>query len=405
MSVKACPQVEPDVTNCNHGLTDRPTCFLWAAGAAKLLPGQRFSGFAWPAHASTEKMRVPPSQTQHRPVQIDTDDQAVAAFLSHLVATKNRRPRTLEAYGMALAKLREFLGPERGLLSAVAIELETFAGIWLHKRGVVARSRKPYISAVRGFYAWANARGLRVGDPARELLHPQIGRPLPHALSMQSAEKLMWAPDLNTFVGVRDATMLALLLGCGIRVGGLVGLDEDDVRNSEIDGAVRLVIRVVEKGLKERMLPVPKEAEMLLRIYLDHEELKPFDRNVVDAKGRPQKVLFVNTRPGATPAHEWHGERVRLTRQAVWRMIQRHGRRAGVPAEERHPHAFRHLFGVEMAEDDVDLITRQDLLGHSDPKSTAIYTSMAMRKKAKVIDTSGPLGKMRTPVSEVLKRL
>lgn len=349
-------------------------------------------------------MRYPPLTEAAQTVDVMTDDQAVDAWMTHLEGARGRRPRTLESYRMALSKLREFLGGKQLLLAEPA-ELEGFAGIWLHKRGVVARSRKPYVSALRGFYAWAHGRQLIDRDPSTELQHPKTAKPLPHALSLASAEKLMWAPDLATFIGLRDATILALLMGCGIRVGGLCGLNEGDLRSVEVDGKQRLVIRVTEKGGKERMLPVPREAEMLLRIYIDHEELKTLDRTVVDRAGRPDKLLFVQTVNSAVSADQWHGEKLRLSRHAVWRIIQRHGEKAGVPREERHPHAFRHLFGVELAEDNVDLITRQDLLGHADPKSTAIYTAMSMRRRTKVLDASGPLAKMKSPVSAVLKRL
>lgn len=334
-----------------------------------------------------------------------TDDQAIAAYLEHLQASRGRLPRTAEAYGLALARLREFLGPERSVLSASPIEVETFAGVWLHKRGVVARSRKPYVSALRGFFRWAQSRGLAAVNAASELAQPKTGRPLPHVLSLASAEKLMWAPDLGTFVGIRDASMLALLIGCGLRVSGLVSLDDEDLQPTQIDGKPRLQLRVTEKGGRERLLPVPREAEMLLRVYLQHEELAAYDRLISDRAGRPRRVLFVATQRGACPAEQWRGERLRLGRQAVWRMIQRHGERAGVPAAERHPHAFRHLYGTELAEDEVDVITRQGLMGHADAKSTAIYTELSVRRRMAVVDKSAPLAKLTTPVSELLKRL
>lgn len=333
-----------------------------------------------------------------------TDQDAIDGFMTHLAATKGRRPRTIEAYRMALAKLCEFMAG-KPLLQATGAELEAFTGLWLHKRGVVARSRKPYVSAVKGFYAWACLRGQLASSPATELQHPKLGKPLPDALSLASAEKLMWAPDLNTFKGIRDASILALMIGCGMRVSGLVDLNEGDLRNTEIGGRVRLSVRVTEKGEKDRILPVPREAEMLLRIYLDHERLKAYERDVQDRAGRPDRVLFVNSRNTAVPAHEYRGEAVRLSRQAVWRMIQRYGEAVGVPAAERHPHAFRHLFGTELAEDAVDLIMRQELMGHADPKSTAIYDAMSVKRKTKVMDSSGPLAKLSSPVSELLKRL
>ena len=332
-----------------------------------------------------------------------TDQAAIDGFCTYLQGALGRRPRTIEAYRMSLAKLIEFQAGA-ALLDITPVELEAFCGIWLHKRGVVARSRKPYISAVKGFYEWARLRGLVDADPAAQLRHPKTAKPLPESLSLANAERLMWAPDLNTLAGIRDASMLALLIGCGLRVGGLVSLNAGDLRNAEINGAVRLVVRVTEKGEKERMVPVPKEAEMLIRIYLDHEGLRPFDRDIAIG-GKADKVLFVNLRNTRVPADQYRGEAVRISRQAVWRMIQAYGEAAGVPAQERHPHAIRHLFGVELSEDGVDIIMRQELLGHADPKSTGIYDSMVIRRKTKTLDESGPLGKIKSPVSEVLKRL
>ena len=332
-----------------------------------------------------------------------TDQEAIDGFAEYLEGSRGRRPRTLEAYRAALAKLAEFLAG-KALLQATALELEMFTGLWLHKRGVIARSRKPYISAVKGFYAWARRRGLVASDPAAEIRQPKTALPVPEALSLANAERLMWAPDLNKFLGVRDAALLALLIGCGMRVSGLVGLNAGDVRNAEINGVVRLVVRVTEKGERERVLPVPREAEMLLRVYLDHEELKGYDR-AIEVGGKADAVLFVNGRNTCVQVHEYRGEAVRLSRQSVWKLIQAHGQAVGVPSEELHPHAIRHLFGIELAEDGVDLILRQALLGHADPKSTAIYDDMSIRRKVKTMDSSGPLGKIKSPVSELLRRL
>lgn len=331
-----------------------------------------------------------------------TDSGLVEGYLAFL-ASNGRRPRTLEAYRMVFARLAEFL-VGRPMAQADAGELEAFCGLWLHKRGVVARSRKPYISAVRGLYAWAEKRGHVGSSPAADIRQPRAGKPLPEALSLANAERLMWAPDLNTFMGLRDAVILALLIGCGLRVSGLCALNEGDIRNGQIGDKVRLVVRVTEKGGKTRIVPVPREAEALLRLYLDHDGLREVDREV-ELAGQPDKVLFVNARNTHVPEHEYRGEAVRLTRQSVWRLIQRYGEQVGVPRAERHPHAFRHLYGTELAEDEVSTTMRGELLGHVDPKTTAIYDSMSMRRKTRIVDESGPLAKIKTPVSELLKRL
>ena len=144
---------------------------------------------------------------------------------------------------------------------------------------------------------------------------------------------------------------------------------------------------------------------MMLRVYLEHEQLKTLDRDVTGRGGQPDRVLFVSTRNTSVQAHQYRGEATRLRRQSLWRIVQGYGRKLGVPAAELHPHAFRHLFGTEMAEGDVPLLMQQDLMGHSDPKSTAIYTHLAMRRKVAAMDQAGPLAKIKTPMSALLARL
>lgn len=334
-----------------------------------------------------------------------TDELAVGAYLDYLGMARGLSPRTLEIYALALRRLREFL-KGKPLLEADGMELEAFCGLWLHRQGVVATSRKPYVAAVRSFYTWATDKGL-VEDvnPAAQVQQPKGGHRLPRAMSLSSAERLMWAPDLGTFVGIRDAAILSLLMGCGLRVSGVMGINEGDLKSTQLDGQVRLVLLVTEKGNRQRMVPLPREAESLLRVYLGHEELASMDRGITNAHGKPDKVLFVNTRHPTLPEHEHVGEARRLTRRSVHEMIQRYGRRVGIPESELHPHAMRHLFGTELTESDVPTLTTQGLMGHADPKSTEIYVELSMRKKMRVVDQHAPLAKMKTPVGEFLKRM
>lgn len=144
---------------------------------------------------------------------------------------------------------------------------------------------------------------------------------------------------------------------------------------------------------------------MLLRVYLGHEELADIDRAINGRGGRDDRVLFVSVRSTRLAAHEHVGEGRRLTRKAIQDVISRYGNRLGIPKGELHPHALRHLFGTELLEDDTNMLSIQELMGHADPKSTSIYTQLAMRKKMAAVDKAAPLAKMKTPVSELLKRL
>lgn len=333
-----------------------------------------------------------------------SDEQAIDAWLTYMEVNRGRTVRTVEAYRSALKRLREFMAG-KPLVEAEAMELEMFCGLWLHKQGVIARSRKPYISAVKGFYAWLGATGKAKGNAANQLVHPMTGLPLPRSITLAHAEQLMWAPDMSTFVGIRDAAIMSLLIGCGLRVSGLTSLNESNLQMVEIECQPRLTIRTQEKGNKERIMPVPREAEALLRVYLGHEDLGGIDRSFKVKGGRTDKVLFVSVRSTRLAAHEHVGENRRLTRRAIYDLIRRHGKRVGIPEAELHPHAMRHLFGTELQEEDTPTLTMQELMGHADPKSTRIYAQLAIRKKMTTMDKAAPLSKMKTPVSELLKRL
>lgn len=322
----------------------------------------------------------------------------VAAFLEWKRINQGRSTRTIDVYALALRRLGEFLGG-RDWQAVVLDDLLLFTGKWLFDRGLAdPLSRKTHVSAVREFFRWAVARGEIRRNPAAGVPHARVGRKLPRVMTIAHAERLIWAPDFATFEGVRDAAIIALLVGCGLRVSGLVSLNMGNVIAQEINGRPRLVVRSREKGDKDRQVPIPFQADLLLRVYLEHPELAKIDRLLASG----DQVLFVSCRNRSVPAHEYRGEARRLSDKGVQRMLLKYARQAGVPLDLAHPHALRHMFGTELAEDDVPTNTAARLLGHDDPKNTKIYEHLAMRKLTKVVDKSNPLAKMRTPVSDLL---
>lgn len=328
--------------------------------------------------------------------------QTLAAdFLEWKQVNRGRSPRTADVYGLALRRLGEFLNGADPL-TVTHDQLVLFTGKWLYDRGLRdPMSRKTHVSAVREFYKWLAGRGLVRGNPAENVAHARVGRRLPRVMTLVHAEQLMWAPDYSTFEGVRDAAMIALLMGCGLRVSGLTSLNESNVQPAVVDGEQRLTLRTIEKGNKERQIPIPTQADLLLRLYLQHPGLADVDRTLPNG----DKVLFVSTKSKHVPAHEYIGEARRLRRKGVLRMIQTYGRRIGLPPEVSHPHALRHMFGTELAEEDVPTITAANLMGHADPKNTAIYQHLAMRKLTRTLDKANPLAKMKTPVSDLLNSI
>lgn len=326
--------------------------------------------------------------------------ELIEGFLGFKRDNDGCSPRTIEAYSVVLTRLQQYLADRHPL----QVDLDTllvFTGPWLHKLGLGPRARSPYVACVRELYRWLEETRQINRSPAKNLPYPKASKLLPRTMSLESAQALMYAPDFTTFEGVRNAAMLALLMGCGLRVSGLVALNQEDLITITVENQRRFSLRVIEKGKKERRIPVPLEADMLLRVYLEHPQLAQINR--VTQSG--VHVLFVSTRNRRVAEHEYYGEARRFTTKGVWRMIQAYGKKLGLPADEMHPHAMRHLYGTELAESEVDLLVRQQLLGHASPSSTEIYTHLAARRLVSTIDKANPLSKMKTPVSDLLRKL
>lgn len=327
----------------------------------------------------------------------------VEDFLQYMRLNKGRSERLTVVYRLALTRLGRFMSDAgRDPLRANHEDLILFTGKHLFDLGLKDPiSRRTHISAVRGFFIWAEGQRLIERNPATAVPQPKVGRKIPRVMTLADIEKLMWQPDFSTLAGVRDAAMMAFLAGCGLRSSGLVALNESNLVRDAVDGRPRLFLRVVEKGERERKIPIPEQAALLVQLYLEHPDLPGVDRLLPNG----DKVLFTTLRRSDIPLHEYRGEARRFCRSRVQQVIQRHGIRAGVDPKLLHPHAMRHAFGTELAEDDVPTITAQKLMGHADPKSTEVYQQLALRKLTRVADRSNPLAKIKTPVSMLLAQL
>ena len=146
---------------------------------------------------------------------------------------------------------------------------------------------------------------------------------------------------------------------------------------------------------------MPHEARLLLLAYLGHPDLEAIDRLLPSG----DRVLFVSTRNQGVPAHDYFGERRRLHARSVNDLILRYATRVGVPRDQAHPHAFRHLYGTELAEHDAQTYQLQALLGHVDAKTTEIYIHLATRTLAKLVDRANPLRGINTPASGLAREL
>lgn len=329
-------------------------------------------------------------------------DPVINRFLILQKYNEGLQLATVRKYGRFLDRLAAWLltlQPPCALLKASPELLEQWTGLELHRAKLKPQTRRIAIVAVRGFYQWANVARLIESNPAEQLPSPKCGSPLPKPAQLQHAESLIMAPDLNSFIGLRDSAMLSILIGTGCRVSGLVALNESDLiwTQPSKKKTERLSIRLCEKGKKERIVPCPLETGLFVRAYLGHDKIDALSRVLPNG----DRVLFVNQNNPRVLAHERFGERLRIRADSFGAILKKYGKDQGVPNRVLHPHAFRHLFATELAEEDVDLLIRQALLGHADPGSTSLYTQLAIRKLFDTVDKANPLGKIRTPVTDL----
>ena len=330
-------------------------------------------------------------------------DDMAERWLEFLSANMGRSDATVIKYRGYLIRLNDFLVTKgQDHLSCTQESLDEFTGMHLIKQGLRAPGRRPVICAVKGFFAWMIRCNARQDNPALNLLTPKVPTNLPDVMQLRDAEKLLSQPDLNTFLGVRDAAIIACFIGCGFRLSGVTGLNESSlIFTHDEHGHEILIIKVEEKGKKQRMVPAPDELRLLIRAYLGHPQLQEIVRELDDG----DKVLFVSTQHYVVPDYLYFGEKRRISQKSVDDLLKKYGKRAGIDPKYLHAHSMRHLYGTELVEADVNVLHMKALMGHAKTDTLDIYNHTALRKLKNEAFKANPLGKMITPVTQLLKEL
>lgn len=187
-------------------------------------------------------------------------------------------------------------------------------------------------------------------SPVDEISLPKIPKKIPPVISVDEAFRLVVGPERK-----RDRAILELLYGCGLRVGELVRLKNEDVDLKE--GWVK----VLGKGNKERLVPLGSKAKEALNAYLTHNAERPSH----DA------CLF------------------QLTARSVQRMVKKWSLRTGMTRRVT-PHTLRHSYATHLMEGGADLRGIQELLGHASLSTTQKYTHVSLKQLMEVYDKAHP---------------
>jgi len=259
------------------------------------------------------------------------------------------------------------------------------AGTKGHARASVARC----LVALRAFMRYLVERGRAPDSPLwaprssiMQRFTPKAPRRLPDTLSVPEAGRLMGAPaamegealkgtPASAAMRLRDRALLELMYGGGLRVSEASGLEVGDVL------VAARTARVRGKGSKTRMVRIGQPAVEALRRYLSE------GRPLLAGK-RPSRAIFLNRAGG------------RLSQRAIQALVRRHASRAGL-REDVHPHTLRHSFATHLLDGGADLRVVQELLGHSSPTATQVYTHVSQNEARRVYMAAHPMARRKPP--------
>lgn len=289
----------------------------------------------------------------------------VRAFLTYCRIECGFAPATLAAYAGDLRDLWVWM-VEQGHASWQALTLDIIGEHLKHleERCLEDSSIARHVATIRVFGRFLASRGFTDADPAELLVQPAVWQRLPSVLGREQIEKLLAAPREDEPLYLRDVALMEMLYAAGLRASEVATLE---VGKLYPDLAV---VRVVGKGNKERVVPVGVPALKAVDRYT--RELRP----MLVREGKATDRLFLSRNGGA------------ITRVVVWQIVQRHARRAGLHSV--HPHQLRHSFATHLLAGGADLRVVQELLGHSNIRTTQIYTHVDRSRLKQVIDRFHP---------------
>jgi len=312
------------------------------------------------------------------PVELNCADEGVARemrrWLSHLRSERRLSPKTLEAYARDVRQCLGFLGEHWGaqvtLSHLAALEAADVRAFMAMRRAhdIGGRSLMRALAGLRSFARFLEQEGKGKVGALSAIRAPKVGKSLPKPIHMTAAKRFADADERagetrDPWIWARDAAVMALLYGSGLRISEALGLKRRDV---PLPGAGDVLV-VNGKGNKARMVPV---LQNVLALVQDYVAICPHPLP-------PHGPIFVGARGGPLRARV-----IQLTMERLRGAL-------GLP-DSATPHALRHSFATHLLGRGGDLRAIQELLGHASLSTTQIYTGIDSERLLEVYKTAHP---------------
>jgi len=294
-----------------------------------------------------------------------SDAAMIDRYLAMLAAERGAARNTLLAYRGDLEDAASRIGNLAGVeASGLAVLAQAWASL-----STSSLARKS--SALRGFFGFLEAEGVREDNPSPALPRPALRRALPKVLSHGDVEALFAAIQSRIEripadpLDLRLAALIELLYGSGLRATELVSLP---LRALSTDRPY-LILR--GKGGRERLVPISDRARAAIALWRVHV---------------PEGSLWL------FPSGQGHLSRIRL-----FQLVRALAGQAGIDPARVSPHVLRHAFATHLLEGGADLRALQAMLGHADIATTQIYTHVDASRLVALVNARHPLVDLKRP--------
>ena len=290
--------------------------------------------------------------------------ELVADFLESLEIEKGRSTKTVENYGLYLARFiglitEDFEGQDMikpsditpEVLRRFRLKLNRFSDNQ-NKERLSTLTQSYHLIALRGFFKYLAKRGIKSLDPSLIDL-PRAAKKQVTFLHFDEIERLLAEIPLDTESGLRDRAIIELLFSGGLRVSELCSLNRDSINLERREFMVR------GKGKKDRPIFIDKSTAECIKDYLN-------------MRTDTLPALFLNNSANQQ-IPSTSGDFRRLTPRSIERIIQKYTRLAGI-TKHVTPHTMRHSFATDLLMNGADIRSVQSLLGHANISTTQIYT-------------------------------
>ena len=290
-------------------------------------------------------------------------------FIRYLEAERRYSPLTVRNYRRDVEQFLAWLGTDDKRFNPRQVTTGQIREWIIHRTEegrIGAGTMNREISSLRALFRWLH----RTGAVEKDILRPLASLKTAHRLPAFVPESRMSAivreceSESNEFETARNSLVVLLLYTCGLRLAELVGIDRDHL------SADCRSLRVRGKGDKQRIVPILDEIREKILHYLEVIERQQICSS-------EEKALFLT------------GKGKRISRMAVYRLVQDELTRAGVQGK-KSPHVLRHTFATHLMNGGADMREIQELLGHASLQATQVYTHNSIARLKEIYAKAHP---------------